>query len=285
MNNNILLGVHVSIAQGLENAIIEGEETGSSCIQIFTKSNRQWKTRLFKKDEIEFFKKKLKNSSIKQVNAHASYLINLTSKNSDVQKKSIESLILEIEKCAQLDIDTIVLHPGTFFNENKNESLSLLAHKINEVIEKTESFNTIILLETMAGQGSSIGSSFEDLGFIIQRIENKKKIGICLDTCHIFAAGYDFRTKKEYEKMWALFDTLIGKKYVKLIHCNDSKKECGSKVDRHEHIGKGKIGLEAFSFFMNDTTLASIPKILETPKEDGYLSDIQNIRTLQNLIK
>ena len=283
MKKNLLIGAHVSISGGFDMAIENGEAIGATCVQIFTKSNRQWKASPIDDSAVQKYKTRLEKSSIRMVVAHASYLINLGSKNPETLYKSKESLTVELQRCDQLSIPFLILHPGTQHSDNEQESLELVAQCINESINATN--KTTLLLETMAGQGTTVGSSFEQLAAIIKRVENKNRIGVCLDTCHVFAAGYTFQTREEYTKMWGDLDATIGKEYIKVIHMNDSKKELGSRVDRHEHIGQGKIGIEAFGFFMKDTTIESVPKILETPAENGEEDDIRNINILKELSK
>lgn len=287
MKKNIpLLGAHVSIAGGFNQAIIRGEKIGATCIQIFTKSNRQWKAKKITSQEVEAFKLQQKNSLIKIVVAHASYLINLGSSNTLVVNKSVDALTHEIERCEILDIPYLVLHPGTLRKENEEESLIFIAEQINKVFQKAQIKNVKLLLETMAGQGSIAGYTFEQLATIIEHVRNKKNIGVCVDTCHIFAAGYKFNTPTTYKKLWQHFDKTIGINKIYAFHINDSKKEAGSLIDRHEHIGKGKIGLESFKLLMNDKKFMHIAKILETPKTEKTLTDdFENLNTLKKLIK
>ena len=282
MSKDILIGAHVSVAGGFDKAIDNGESIGATCIQIFTKSNRQWRAKPIETEAAETYKKRFQESSIKYVVTHASYLINLGSKNKETADKSEEALAIELDRCKALGIPHLILHPGTQGAEEKQTSLEGIAKRINRVFDKTE--KTTLLLETMAGQGTTLGSSFEEIAAIIKNIDDTSRIGVCLDTCHIFASGYKFQTKEEYNEMWKQFDSVIGRKYLKVIHMNDSKKDLGSRVDRHEHIGQGKIGQEAFGHIMNDPRLVKIPKILETPKDDGDEDDIRNIQLLISLI-
>lgn len=283
-----LLGAHVSISGSLENAIARAETIGANCMQIFVKNNRQWSPPKISESQAQAFKAELRKSSIKTVVAHATYLINLCSQDPEVRRKSMLGLESELSACDMLGIKTLVLHPGSNPSSQTKESIKMISDCINEIY-KNRDFNTIIAIETMAGQGSSIGGNFEEIANIISKISNKNKIGACLDTCHIFAAGYDIRTKEAYESTMDKFDETIGLKYLKAIHINDSKKDISSFVDRHEHIGAGKIGLNCFSFIMNDPRLTLIPKIIETPKDgkvcDENECDKRNIKTLIELIK
>lgn len=282
---NNLIGAHVSIVGGFDQAIVRGEKINANCIQIFTKSNRQWRAKKITEIEAKKFAQAQKNSKIQIVVAHASYLINVGSSSLATQKKSIAALTEEIQRCAMLKIPYLVLHPGTFDKKNNlPENIKITATNIDKAITQAKTKNITILLETMAGQGSTAGSTFEELAELLKKIKHKKQIGICVDTCHIFAAGYNFSTKKKYHELWKQFDKIIGIKKIKVIHVNDSKKECGSKVDRHEHIGKGKIGEKSFKFFMQDSHFKNIPKIIETPKDDNeFENDAINIKKLKKL--
>lgn len=281
-NHPFLLGAHTSIAGGFEKALSRGELIGSTAIQIFTKNNRQWLAKPIDDASANLFKKKLKESSIQTVIAHASYLINVGSPNVQLKEKSTQALIDELIRCHKLTIPYLVLHPGTPENSINPEYLAEIAHQINNALESVPG-TTMVLLETMAGQGNSIGYQFEQLAYIYMLIEHKDRIGICFDTCHVFAAGYDMRTKEDYEMVWNTFDRILGLPLLKVIHINDSKKECGSRVDRHEHIGKGKLGDVFFKLLFNDSRFFALPKILETPKET-LIDDWQNMRHINDLI-
>jgi len=282
IKKNILLGAHMSISGGFENAIIDGESIGCTAIQIFTKSNRQWNAKKITEDQAITFKQHLLKSEIKMVIAHASYLINIGSPDNNLATKSINAVAEELDRCHLLDIPYLILHPGSYVNGDQDTCLKQIAENIDIIFSKTNS-KTDLLLETMAGQGTSIGHTFEQIATIIKLSQYKKRIGVCLDTCHIFAAGYDFRAKKEYNTMWKLFDSIIGLNKLNAIHINDSKTDLGSHVDRHADIGKGKIGLEAFTLLVNDKRFSDIPKLLETPKLT--LSDHKrNLDILKSLV-
>ena len=281
---NILLGAHVSIAGGLNKAIKRAQETGANCFQVFTKSNRQWYAKEITTEEQNDFIEKLKNSSISIVIAHASYLINLGSANNAVVKKSIESLSQELKRCEQLNIPYLVLHPGTAHLKDEQKSLEFIANRIDEAITISKTKKVFLLIETMAGQGKTIGYKFSQLATIIKNTNHKRRIGICFDTCHVFVAGYDFSTKSSYDSLWKEFDETIGIKKLKAFHINDSKKEFGSKIDRHENIGQGKIPINSFSLIMNDKRFADIPKIIETPEGLNKIeNDKKNIEKLYDL--
>jgi deoxyribonuclease IV len=280
--HSLLLGAHMSISGKIELAIERGESIGCTAIQIFTKSNRQWHAKPLTEDETDAFKKAWKSSSIRSVIAHASYLINIGSANEELEQKSVAALKLEMERCTALGVPYLVLHPGSHTNTNLELCIDRISKNINKLLANTS--HCTILLENMAGQGSSIGGTFEQLAQIIKHVDDKKRIGICFDTCHAFAAGYDFRTKKTYNAMWETFDTLIGLNKLKAIHINDSQKDVGSRVDRHTNIGKGKIGLTAFELLLKDPRFTDIPKVLETPKKD-LIDDKKNMETLISLLK
>jgi deoxyribonuclease IV len=283
--NKPLIGCHVSISGGFFKAIDEGMEIGCTAVQIFTKSNRQWASKPIDDTDAKKFIGAQKKSSIALVVAHASYLINLGSATHDVQKKSYAALVDEIKRCDKLGIPYLVLHPGTAEPGQEQATLQATGSYINQALQATSDCATSVLIETMAGQGKSIGSSFEQLTTMIAQVDDKKRIGVCFDTCHAFVAGYDFTTPASYAAMIKNFDDTIGLQFLKMFHMNDSKKELGSHVDRHEDIGKGAIGLDGFALIMNDSRLANIPKILETPQGDDLEHDKENITALLQLIK
>lgn len=283
-NHKLLLGAHLSISDGFSDAIIKGESIGCTCIQIFTKSNRQWAAKPIAQETAQQFQKQQNSSDIRTVLAHATYLINICSENTLIADKSTEALAMELERCNILGIPYLVLHPGSKGDMSENQAIKTVSKNLDKAFEHTKS-NTKILLETMAGQGSSIGNSFEQLAEIINSTSNNNRLGICFDTCHAFAAGYDFRTQRTYDDMWKKFDQVLGFNLLKAMHINDSKKELGSGVDRHEHVGLGKIGLDAFKMIFNDPKLFDVPKILETPKDNGLLDDAKNIKTIVGLIE
>ena len=280
--HSLLFGTHISIAGGIHLAIERGESIGCTAIQIFTKSNRQWSAKKITDKEIELFKDAIKKSSIQSVITHATYLINIGSPNKTTSEKSITALHKELERCDQLGIPYLILHPGSHLGTGEEECLQRISDNLNDIFDQTPG-KTKILLETMAGQGSNVCYQFEHIAHIYSTSSFKKRLGVCFDTCHAFVAGYDFRTKKTYENMWKTFDKIIGLKQLKAIHINDSKKELGSRVDRHEDIGKGKLGLEPFKLLFNDERFFDIPKILETPKDD-LKDDLRNMHTIKKLI-
>lgn len=263
--HTLLLGAHMSVEGGLANAFKRGASIGCSTIQIFTKSNRQWFAKKITQEEADNFKKAQKTNGIAPVVAHASYLLNLGSPRKEVQARSTNALATELERCDLLNIPYLVLHPGARLDSDIDTCIETIAHNLDVAFQKSNG-KTMVLLETMAGQGSVVGSTFEEIAKIRNLTKEKKKVGVCLDTCHAFSAGYDFTSKATYKKLWDQFDATIGLKNLKAIHINDSKKELGAKVDRHAEIGEGEIDLEGFKLLFNDSRFFDIPKILETPK-------------------
>lgn len=279
--HSLLLGAHISIAGEMHLAIERGESIGCTAIQIFTKSNRQWHAKDITKEQADAFKKAWKDSSIKNIVVHASYLINIGSANPELEQKSIEAVKLELDRCSMLNIPYLILHPGSCGTDPEESCLDRISSNINKILAHNKDCS--ILLETMAGQGSNVGYTFEQLAHIIKNIKHKKRVGVCFDTCHAFAAGYDFRTESAYKHMWEKFDKIIGIDKLKAIHLNDSQKDLGSCVDRHTDIGKGKIGLKAFEILLKDRKFLDIPKILETPKE-SLADDKRNLEVLLELL-
>jgi deoxyribonuclease-4 len=278
----LLLGAHMSISGGVFNAIKHGVNTGCTSIQIFTKNNNQWRAKPLTDDEIEKFLNAQKESGIAPVVAHTAYLINLGSPNEDVYQKSLAGLIDEIERAYKLKIADLVLHPGSPLDQGEEYGMKKIIESLNHCIDKTPDAKTRVALECTAGQGSHLGFRFEQIAEMIDGVENKSRVSVCVDTCHIFAAGYDIRTKDAYEAMIATFKKVIGLKYLKVIHLNDSIKALGSRVDRHTHIGQGEIGKDAFKFIMQDERLTGIPKLLETPKDgEEYEADKKNLAILR----
>ena len=280
----------MSIAGGIFKAIERGDEIDCESIQIFTKSNRQWAAKPLTDDDIKTFKetrKEIKN--IWPIFSHTSYLINLGAHNPETLQKSIDSMEIEINRAESLGLEYIVLHPGTATGKEEGETeedvLKRIANNLNILFKKTSGYKSKVCLETMAGQGNNVGYKFEHLKLIIDQIKDKNRIGVCFDTCHVFAAGYDFLTEKSYNKMWDEFDNIIGLNYLFIFHLNDSEKELGSRVDRHTHIGQGKIGKKPFGFFLNDERFKDHPGILETPKNSkDTTNDIMNLNVLRSLI-
>ncbi|OGC76497.1 MAG: deoxyribonuclease IV, partial [candidate division Zixibacteria bacterium RBG_16_40_9] len=232
----------MSIAGGVFNSLISGQELGCTTIQIFTKSNNQWKARPLTAPEISEFRTKQKETQISPVVAHDSYLINIASPDKALQKKSREALLIELQRCEALGISHLVMHPGSHVGTGEKEGIKRIAEALNWLHSQTKDFKVQIALETTAGQGTNLGYRFEQIAKMIELTEQKNRLAVCLDTCHVFAAGYDIRTQAGCEKTISEFDKIVGLEKLKVIHFNDSVKDFGSRVDRHEHIGKGKIG-------------------------------------------
>ena len=280
-----LLGAHTSTAGGVYAAVERATKMKFTAMQIFTKNNNRWNAKPLEEDEINKFNELLKNSDIKFVLTHSSYLINLCSKNKFILKKSRNAFIDELERCELLGIPHLNFHPGSHGGQGEKEGIKLIAESLNICHNKTKNFKVTSMLEATAGQGTTLGYRFEQLQEIIDLVEDKKRMTVCIDTAHVFAAGYNIRDTKKYKRVIKEFDKIIGLNRLKCFHMNDSKKELGSRVDRHEHIGKGFIGKEGFANIMNDKKLGKIPKILETPKGKEMKEDIKNLKTLLSLIK
>ncbi len=270
------VGAHVSAAGGVFNAPLNAREIGARAFALFTKNQRQWKARPLTEEDVRKFKENLRAVGIKpeHVLPHDSYLINLGSPDPEKRKKSLEAFIDEIERCYQLGLKYLNFHPGSHLRKvSEEECLEIVADSLNEAISRTK--GVVLVVENTAGQGSNVGYRFEHIARIIELVEDKSRIGVCLDTCHLFAAGYDIRTREAYEKTMEEFDRIVGFKYLKGMHLNDAKSQLGSRVDRHHSIGKGNIGLDAFRFIMNDPRLDNIPLILETIDPSIWKEEIE----------
>ncbi len=284
-SKKILLGAHMSIAGGVYNCFDHGEHFKCTTIQIFTKNASQWRAKPLTETEIDKFKERQRQTKISPVVAHDSYLINLGSNNKALLQKSKEAFLVEMQRCELLAIPCLVTHPGSHTGAGEEIGLKTIADSLSWLHHKLPEAKVMICLETTAGQGTNLGYRFEQIANIIELSDSPERLGVCLDTCHIFAAGYDIRTERAYKRTIREFNSIIGLKRLKVIHLNDSKKDLGSRVDRHEHIGKGFIGVEPFGFFINDRRLAKIPKILETPKGDDATGDDRNLTILRKLVK
>jgi deoxyribonuclease-4 len=288
------LGAHLSIAGGLPRAVDRAEASGCAALQIFTKSAGQWRARELPPEEIALFKRRLRQTGIRPVVAHNSYLINLAAADPALRDRSIQSLCDELDRAEALGLDGLVMHPGSFTSGTEAAGLRLIAEGLARIFEARPDARTRILLEHTAGQGSNLGHRFEHLAEIIARLNGSRRVGVCLDTCHLIAAGYDIRTDKGYEDTFRAFGRIVGFSRLKVFHFNDSKKPCGSRVDRHEHIGKGCLGLAPFRRILNDPRFARLPMLLETPKVDTpqtrRMSDVDpwdkmNLDVLRGLIQ
>jgi deoxyribonuclease IV len=276
------IGVHLSISGGLHKAIRKAEELKIGAVQIFLKNSNRWEAKQYSIEDIDSFLKARSIVKDMAVFAHSGYLINLAGIG-DVKIKSLSALSDELYRAEQMQIDYLVLHPGSHGGRGLESGIDSIADNLNTVFAKSK--KPKILLETTAGQGSSIGNRFEHIRAIIDKSSFPDRLGVCLDTCHIFAAGYDISTQETYKKVFSDFDAVIGLENLALIHLNDSKKDCGSMVDRHEHIGKGYIGTDGFRLLLNDAKLKNVPMILETPKFNDDEADKINLKTIRRLIK
>jgi deoxyribonuclease-4 len=280
----LLLGAHMSIAGGVDLAPLRGRQVGCRTIQLFTKSSNQWRARSLPSEEIDRFRANLLAAAIDPAVAHGAYLINLASTDSALHQKSVAACLEEIERAEALGIPYLVIHPGAHMGAGEEMGLRQVADSIRELLKRTKGYRAQVVLETTAGQGTTLGHRFEQITQLLDQIGLPERTGVCLDTCHLFAAGYDIRTPDGYDGMLRLFDQVVGFSSLKVIHLNDSKKGLGCRVDRHEHIGQGAIGLEAFRCLVTDPRLLGIPMIIETPKDDDFIkADGRNLKILRDL--
>jgi len=283
---DLLLGAHMSIAGGVDLAPLRGQQVGCRTIQLFTKSSNQWRARPLPPEEIERFRANLQTTGIAPAAAHDSYLINLASTDPALHHKSMAAFLEELERAEALGIPYLVAHPGAHVGAGEEAGLRQVAISIRELLKRTRGYQVQAVLETTAGQGTSLGHRFEQIAAILDQIGLPERTGVCLDTCHVFAAGYDIRTPDGYASVIREFDRTVGIANLKVIHLNDSKRGLGCRVDRHEHIGKGAIGLEAFRCLVTDPCLRGLPMIIETPKDNDFVSaDSRNLRTLRRLAR
>lgn len=284
-----LLGAHVSIAGGIYKAPVRAAELSMNCFQLFTKNNNRWKGKEFTPEEAAKFEEAVLDGGFKGVVAHIDYLTSLASQDDALWEKSKEGLKGELKRCADLKIKMLVIHPTSHGGVGVERGISRYAEGLKNAMSEFDDEgggDVTVLLETVAGQGNAIGRIFEELLAIREESGMGEKLGICYDTCHTFAAGYDITTKEKYEGVLEEFDRALGLETLKLFHLNDSKKGLGSNVDRHQHIGWGEMGLEPFRLIMNDERFFKIPKIIETPKEGDYLTyDRINLDTLIGLVE
>ena len=281
----MLVGAHMSIEGGLDRAVERARRAGCDVLQIFTKSSNQWRARELMGDEVERFRLRLQADGIGTVAAHDSYLINLASPDEALYRKSVDSFREELERCERLSIPLLIAHPGAHVGSGPGAGIGRIAAALDEALSASPRSRTMVLLETWAGQGTTLGARFEEIAEILARLRRPDGVGVCFDTCHVFAAGYDIRTAEGYDRTMREFDRLIGLDRIKAFHLNDSKQDLGCRVDRHEHIGRGKLGRLAFRLLMRDPRFAEVPKLLETPKEDalGKLWDRFNLSLLRRL--
>ena len=282
----VRLGSHMSIAGGLDRAPLRGRQAGCDTIQVFTKSNRQWSAKPLSDREVEAFKANLEATGIGPVVAHDCYLLNLAAPRAALWRKSVAAFRVEMERAERLGIPYLVTHPGAHLGTGEAGGIARVAEALNLLHAALPSARVQVLLETTAGQGTSLGHRFEQLAAVLARVERAERLGICLDTCHVFAAGYDLRSPDGYRRTFRELDACVGLRRLKAIHLNDSVQGLGSRVDRHAHIGEGRLGLEAFRLILNDRRLRQVPMVLETPKDDDFLrADRRNLGRLRRLIR
>jgi deoxyribonuclease-4 len=280
----ILLGAHMSIAGGVNMAIERALSIGCTAVQMFVKNNMQWFARPLTREEARMFLEHQQRSELLSIFAHANYLINLAATNGQFHANSIRSLSEELIRANQLELPFLVLHPGAHLGAGEEAGLEKIVESIDRVLSGLPKIKTRIALETTAGQGSCLGNKFEHLAYVISRVHEPERLCVCLDTAHVFAAGYDLGSESSVRKTFREFNRVVGLDRLVAIHLNDSKTAWGSRVDRHEHIGKGKIGLPVFRFIMGDARFRKIPKVLETPKGKDLREDVINLKTLRRLL-
>lgn len=279
-SDQLLIGAHTSIAGGVHNALLEGKSIGATTIQLFTANQRQWRGKPISPDSVELFKRTLAETGLHQIMSHDSYLINLGAPDSEILHKSRAAFKEEISRCLDLGITYLNFHPGAAVSDSKEACLDRIVVSLIEIEKMLVGSKLRLLLEATAGQGTAVGSRFEELAYIIERVKQHVPIGVCIDTCHIFVAGYDIRSEQSWNTTLQEFDRIIGLKHLYAFHCNDSMKDFGSHVDRHAPIGEGKIGFDSFKFLMTDSRTREIPKYLETPDPARWSQEIQLLRDL-----
>jgi deoxyribonuclease IV len=283
MPSRKFVGAHCSASGGVFNAVANAQKIGAKAFALFTKNQRQWKAKDLDTETIDKFKRALDDSGIlpKHVLPHDSYLINLGHPEAEKLEKSREAFVDELQRCEQLGLDRLNFHPGSHLKQiSEDECLSIISESINMALDKTSDVKAVI--ENTAGQGSNLGYTFEQLAQIIDKVEDKSRVGICIDTCHMFVAGYDIRTRETYDKTWDDFGKIVGFNYLMGMHINDSKPPLGSKKDRHHSLGKGEIGIDAFGFIMNDDRMNDIPLVLETIDDSIWKEEIELLYSLEN---
>jgi len=282
-----ILGAHESIAGGYYKSVEIARRVGCDCVQLFTKNNNQWRAKEISDDDVARFRAALVDCCISHPLAHDSYLINLASPDKALWRKSVDAFVVELVRAERLGIPFVVTHPGAYTTSSESAGIKMIVRALDEVHKQTRGIAAQCLLENTAGQGSCLGWRFEHLAAIIDGVRDPDRVGVCIDTCHTFAAGYALGTEKEYKATLRSLDKTVGLKLVRAIHLNDSQKPLGSRVDRHAHIGRGQMGKEPFRFLMNDRRFRQVPMYLETPKgeEQGKDLDTINLKVLRRLIE
>ena len=280
----MLLGAHMSVPGGLSTAFQRAQSIHINTMQVFTKNQNRWEQRPATQAEIDDWFKLQQETGIEPVVSHAAYLLNLGTPDNALWDRSVKALADELTRAEQLGIAGVVLHPGAHMGSGEEAGIARIIAGIDRAHAATPNYKTRTLVEATAGQGSAVGYRFEQLQAILQGVKEPERIGFCFDTCHVFAAGYDIRTLETYAATMTEFDRLVGLGRIKCFHFNDSKKGLGSRVDRHDHIGTGMVGLAAFGFILNDPRFASVPMILETPKSEDMHEDVENLGRLRELV-
>jgi deoxyribonuclease IV len=282
-SDELLIGAHTSAAGGVHNALLEGKRIGATTIQLFTSNQKQWRGRRFTQDQLDLWFETLKETGLQKVMSHDSYLINLGASSPDVLEKSRKAFREEIDRCVALKLTYLNFHPGAAVADTTENCLDRIVESLLEVEDALEGSDLKLLLESTAGQGTVVGRSFEELGYILDRVKDRISIGVCIDTCHIFVAGYDLRTAEACDAALKELDSVIGLKHLDAFHLNDSKKGLATRTDRHANLGEGEIGMDCFQFLMTDKRTKHIPKYLETP--DGVKRWEEEIRILREFAK
>ncbi len=278
---SLLLGVHVSIAGGIEKAIARGEEIGCTAIQVFTRNASRWQAKPLSDRSVAAFREARARSSLGYVAAHDSYLINLASPDEQLRRKSIAAFVDEMVRCDRLGIADLVMHPGAHMGRGISAGLATVAESFRSIFSEAPA-TVRVLIENTAGQGTSLGADFAEIAEILSRVGNDR-LAVCFDTCHAFAAGYDLRSEQSYQRVMEDFEQLLGMESLALFHLNDCKKPLGSRVDRHEHVARGMIGVAGFAALMTDPRFVRVPKILETPSGEQHCHDLENLALLRRL--
>lgn len=282
MSDELLVGAHMSITGGIYKAFDRGQRAGCRTLQVFLKNNTRWESKALVEEDRLRYREAQARTGIGSVVAHSSYLINLASPDPELRRKSLDAFVEEMERARYLGISFVIIHPGSHRGSGEGKAIARVAAALNRAFARAAP-PVGILLENTAGQGSSVGHRFEQLAGVIDRVREDRRLGICVDTCHAFAAGYDVRTAEGYDRTIDRISRLIGLDRVQAFHVNDCRKDLGSRVDRHAHIGKGFLGLEPFRCLINDPRFAGVPKILETPKGEDLAEDRMNLATLRSL--
>jgi deoxyribonuclease IV len=282
-----ILGSHLSIAGGYYKAVEQAAKLGCDCVQIFTKNNNQWRAKPLTDEDVQKFSSALSDLKISHPIAHDSYLINLAAPDDELWKKSVDAFVVELQRAERLGLAYVVMHPGAHTTSSEEQGIAKVVAAFDEVHSQTRGLKVVTLIETTAGQGSSLGWKFEQIASILGGVKDPERLAICVDTCHLFAAGYPLADSADYKSTMKQLDKTIGIPLIRAFHLNDSKKGLGSRVDRHDHIGRGHLGLNAFRNLLNDDRFSNVPMYLETAKEqeDGEEMDVVNLRVLRSLLE